>query len=319
MLISFEEIEFLKLVRCEKNKNDIDEIIAYFERVRGSGYNTYDMVYISEYYENKLRDVLKDVNLEEISAGLFVELRYEDVKSENNVDKVIVSVSGGKDSTATLIFALDNFDKSKIVPVFLDTQWEHHLTYQYLDYLEKALNISIERIKTIGMEELCIRYKALPNTFMTFCKMNLKVKPFRRYIYENFFSKGIDFIVMQGIRKEESLSRSKTPHYKEEIEFYNRRKMVVKKFYPIVDWSKEKVINYIKNKGIKLNPLYDLGFSRVGCFPCVNWTKKELFMLDGEFLKRLRNLEKKVSNLRGTKVTFFKRSRDKFLLDNRLF
>ena len=48
MLISFKEIEFLKSIKCEKNKNDIDEIIAYFERVRGSGYNTYDMVYISD-------------------------------------------------------------------------------------------------------------------------------------------------------------------------------------------------------------------------------------------------------------------------------
>jgi len=83
MLISFEEIEFLKSIKCEKNEKDIDEIIAYFERVRGNGYNTYDMVYISEYYENKLRNILKDVNLEEIPAGLFIELRYEDVKSED--------------------------------------------------------------------------------------------------------------------------------------------------------------------------------------------------------------------------------------------
>ena len=240
-------------------------------------------------------------------------------KIKNSVDNIIVSISGGKDSTASLIWALNNFDKSKVIPVFLDTQWEHHLTYQYLYYLEEALDISIERIKTIGMEELCIKYKAIPNTFMRFCTTNLKIKPFKKYIYENFVSKGIDFIVIQGIRKEESISRYKTPQYKEDVEFYNHKRMIVKKFYPVVDWSEKEVIDFIKKNNIELNPLYNLGFSRVGCYPCVNWTKKELFMLNDRYLKRLRDLEEKVSLLRGSKITFFKKTRDYYLLDNRLF
>ena len=77
VLIHFDEIEFLKNVRCEKNKNDIDEIVAYFERVRGCGYNTYDLVCLNDYYEQKLRNVLKDVNLNEIPSSLFLEFKYE--------------------------------------------------------------------------------------------------------------------------------------------------------------------------------------------------------------------------------------------------
>jgi len=104
MLISFKEIEFLKSIRCEKNKNDIDEIIAYFERVRGSGYNTYDMVYIGEYYENKLRNVLKDVNLEEIPAGLFIELRYEEKNQNVVVDRDFSKFSDYRDIMKNFMF-----------------------------------------------------------------------------------------------------------------------------------------------------------------------------------------------------------------------
>ena len=49
--------------------------------------------------------------------------------------KIIVPVSGGKDSTASLCLAIDKVGVKNVVPVFNDTGWEHPLTYEYLDYL----------------------------------------------------------------------------------------------------------------------------------------------------------------------------------------
>ena len=53
--------------------------------------------------------------------------------------KYIVSVSGGKDSTATLLKVLEFAPKEDIIVVFCDTKWEADETYEYLNYLEDNL------------------------------------------------------------------------------------------------------------------------------------------------------------------------------------
>ena len=58
----------------------------------------------------------------------------------------IVSVSGGKDSTATLLLALETNWQADVRAVFADTGNEHELTLEYLDYLEQATGIRIERV-----------------------------------------------------------------------------------------------------------------------------------------------------------------------------
>jgi len=77
-------------------------------------------------------------------------------KIPNNGLRYLVNVSGGKDSTASLLWALDNLPKDRIDVVYCDTGWEHKSVYEYLDYLENKLDIKIERIKTIGFEQLCV-------------------------------------------------------------------------------------------------------------------------------------------------------------------
>lgn len=58
----------------------------------------------------------------------------------------IISVSGGKDSTATLLLAIER-GAENMQPVFADTGHEHRMTYDYLDYLEQRLGLVIRRIK----------------------------------------------------------------------------------------------------------------------------------------------------------------------------
>jgi 3'-phosphoadenosine 5'-phosphosulfate sulfotransferase (PAPS reductase)/FAD synthetase len=57
----------------------------------------------------------------------------------------LVSVSGGKDSTATLIKALK--EAENVMAVFADTGHEHAQTYEYIEYLKAALSIDIITVK----------------------------------------------------------------------------------------------------------------------------------------------------------------------------
>lgn len=59
----------------------------------------------------------------------------------------VVSMSGGKDSTACALLALATHARSDIRFVFADTGNEHPLVYEYLDYLEGRLDIKIVHLK----------------------------------------------------------------------------------------------------------------------------------------------------------------------------
>ena len=100
--------------------------------------------------------------------------------------KYIVSISGGKDSTACLLYMLERVNKDDVIPVFMDTKWETDETYEYLEYLEKALDIEIVRIESIGMFELCKKMKFIVNRQMRSCTLELKIKPFQKWLKDNF-------------------------------------------------------------------------------------------------------------------------------------
>jgi len=225
--------------------------------------------------------------------------------------KYLVSLSGGKDSTACLLWALNTLPKEDIIPYYIDTKWEHDAVYEYLDYLEKELDIKIKRIESEGMEALSIRKKMMPNRVMRFCTENLKVIPAKKF-YKTFQDKGIDFINIVGIRREESKARANTESFA----------VVdgVKSLYPVAYWDTQRIFDYHKENKIEVNPLYKKGFTRVGCYPCIYAKKHELMMMEDKYVQRLRNLENTMGDIVSKggfdrkNAKFFAPDRDKHLM-----
>lgn len=55
--------------------------------------------------------------------------------------KVVVPISGGKDSQACMKLASEQFDSSEVVGLFCDTQFEHPLTVAHVDKIEQLYGI----------------------------------------------------------------------------------------------------------------------------------------------------------------------------------
>jgi len=64
--------------------------------------------------------------------------------------KVIVAFSGGKDSTACLLWALNEggFKAHSVTAVFCDTGWEHPDTYQYITDVCAMLEVKLVVLKS---------------------------------------------------------------------------------------------------------------------------------------------------------------------------
>lgn len=74
----------------------------------------------------------------------------------------VVSMSGGKDSTATALVALELHGRDACRFVFADTGNEHESTYAYaLDYLPRVLGITVDVVKADFVDEFAVKRRNL--------------------------------------------------------------------------------------------------------------------------------------------------------------
>ena len=69
-----------------------------------------------------------------------------------------------------------------------------------------------------------------------------------------------------GLRAEQSNNRSDL----KKIEWDEERQLY--KYNPLLDWTTEEVVNYLKQNGIPYNTLHDEHFVSIGCAPCTRAT-----------------------------------------------
>lgn len=224
----------------------------------------------------------------------------------------IVSVSGGKDSTATLLLAIER-QAEKLRAVFCDTGHEHPETLAYVDRLSSITGVRIEWIKADFSEQIArkrariedpesdwpdhLRERALevlhpsgiafldmilwkgrfPSTKGKFCTQHLKRDPFQAQIIAPLlemreFERIVSWV---GVRRDESVARADVAEW--EMEFGNAETGAGLWLHrPLAAWTAEQVFALHRRHGVEWNPLYEQGMGRVGCMPCINARKGEL-------------------------------------------
>jgi len=217
--------------------------------------------------------------------------------------KCVVPCSGGKDSQASLQLALQRYTKDEVLGLFHDTGFEHPLVYEHIAYMQDLYGIHIVTVSAGTVEEQCIKHRRFPHALSRFCTDRLKIRPSKKFYLDLAIKQGTGFEVWIGIRKAESAFRARK--YKDFVgdEVYQPNEYMssyplklgaagVTFRLPILDWSTADVFEFLQGRE---NPLYRLGFTRVGCFPCLaggDKSKRQAFLFDDTGQKHLRIVQR---------------------------
>ena len=242
----------------------------------------------------------------------------------------VVSVSGGKDSTATLLLALERLPKELIFPVFADTGNEHPVTYDYVRSLSRTLAIEIKWVRADFSEwwwerrdyvrdkwPLPSPKKGWPdgvpadivarvlrvfekgptgNAYLDLCIIKGRFPSRKAQFCTDFLKKRPineyvnNLVALHG--QVESWQGVRAD------ESANRAKLPEREsggelftiYRPILRWDVERVFEQHRKHGIEPNPLYKLGMARVGCMPCINVSKDELLEISKRFPEHIERI-----------------------------
>lgn len=189
----------------------------------------------------------------------------------------VVPVSGGKDSQACLALAVGRFGADSVRGIFCDTRFEHPETYGHVERMRAMYGVRIDVVCAGSVVDQCLKHGRFPSDVARFCTDELKMRPSRDWYRALAESQG-GFEVWYGMRTGEG--RARADRYADvcEGDLIEPHEMFPSKYpkllsrlgvrfrLPVVDWLESDVFEFL---GDAVNPLYSLGFGRVGCFPCL--------------------------------------------------
>ena len=148
------------------------------------------------------------------------------------------------------------------VPViFLDTGYHFAEVYEYRDRMAQAWSMNlINLLPELTVPEQEAQFGILNQTDPSRCCGLRKVKPLFAALdrYELWFT---------GLRREQAKSRAALQPVED---FALPSARTIRKISPLAEWTAKDVWFYAAQHNIPLLPLYDKGYSSIGCEPCTS-------------------------------------------------
>jgi 3'-phosphoadenosine 5'-phosphosulfate sulfotransferase (PAPS reductase)/FAD synthetase len=241
----------------------------------------------------------------------------------------IVSVSGGKDSTALLLLAIDR-KVPNLQAVFADTGHEHQQTYDYVQYLNdtvfpirtiradftKQVEAKRERLQSY-LDGKTDRYSSswtdealrrvinvlqpTGNPFLDLCLWKGRFPSTKaRFCSEELKRNPIVAMQEKILAIGENImswqgvradeSASRALLGEINLAQTHVSGAVMWNYRPILQWKAEDCFAMHRKYGVKPNPLYAQGMGRVGCMPCIHARKYELLQISKRFPEEIQRV-----------------------------
>lgn len=247
---------------------NVEEVIHGLKNY--SGENTYDAFdkHIASFIELNCQHLQRLYD----EAATFIREAASGYPAEN----LVVSFSGGKDSTVTADLAARALSNPYLVHVFGDTTLEFPTTTEYARRFKNDYPLAI--FKTARNDDQSFYDIAEiigpPARMMRWCCSMFKTGPISRVFNGMYRNQSI--LTFYGIRKRESVSRSKYNRVEDDAESVKIQRQKVAS--PVFFWSDLEIWLYILSEGIDFNDAYRLGYDRVGCWCCPNNNVRAQFL-----------------------------------------
>lgn len=191
-------------------------------------------------------------------------------------ESIVLSFSGGKDSTVTADLAVKSLSDPSLVHIFGNTTLEFPYTIEYATRFRKNNPKAIFKVAKNKEQEFYHVCSDIgpPARMLRWCCFMFKTGPISRVINSLYRDKNI--LTYYGIRKCESVSRSKYNRIEDNAETIKIRQQKVAS--PIFFWKDIDIWLYILGEKIDFNDAYRLGYDRVGCWCCPNNNARAEFL-----------------------------------------
>ncbi|GGF26059.1 phosphoadenosine phosphosulfate reductase [Halobacillus andaensis] len=203
-------------------------------------------------YESFVDDPFTDFQPHDQTKGALTILEW----AYNSYDDIVYACSFGAEGIV-LIDLISRVKKDAHI-VFLDTDVHFQETYELIDRIKARfpdLQITMKKPKLTLQEQAEKHGDQLWNSNPDHCCYIRKIKPL-----EEALSGATAWV--SGLRREQSLSRSKTDFVNKDERFRSV------KICPLIHWTWEDVWNHIKENNLPYNDLHDRGYASIGCMPC---------------------------------------------------
>lgn len=191
-------------------------------------------------------------------------------------ERIVVSFSGGKDSTVTADLAVKALSNPSLVHIFGDTTLEFPSTIEYAHRFRDAHPDAIFQIAKNDEQNFYDVCEDIgpPARMMRWCCSMFKTGPITRVINSLYRSQQI--LTFYGIRKSESVSRSKYNRIEDNADAVKIQQQTVAS--PIFLWKDIDIWLYLIAENVDFNDAYRLGYDRVGCWCCPNNNQRAQFL-----------------------------------------
>ena len=199
-----------------------------------------------------------------------------DTASSYPNENVVISFSGGKDSTVTADLTIRAIGDPSLVHVFGNTTLEFPTTIEYIRRYRSDNPKAIFKTAVNNEQDF---YKICddigpPARMLRWCCSMFKTGPITRTLNRLYGDKNI--LTFYGIRKCESVTRSRYNRIEDNAEAIKIQKQKVAS--PIFLWKDIDVWLYIISENVDFNNAYRLGYDRVGCWCCPNNNARAQFL-----------------------------------------